>query len=401
VAFHLTIPLLSILILSTAMKDAYALVAHIIREYGPRRAGSDAETGAQLYLATVLRDFCDRVDVEPFRDALTAKFSSLRLFCLAYWTALLMPMFSTTGAFLLATANGLLFLGHFVMYRNWLDFLYPVLESRNVVGTIEPSGEVRRTVIFSGHMDSTPEFIWWYRLKNWGIRLMVLGGVSFALLPLYLGISLAFGLDVWGSPVWWVFAATSPFALTFFFIHGKKVVDGAQDNLSGVAVACAIGKQLSENRLRHTLVRVVSFGSEETGLRGSAAYVRTHWGDLRSQPHHIINLDGILDIDNMHIVTSEPSIPARHDADLNGRLVRAFEANGLPPKLAAIPVGATDAASFSRRGIPATSIVGLPMDRLHPTYHTRLDTIDCLDPVTLERMADILADMTRKWDEEA
>lgn len=380
------------------MKDAHSLVADIIDRFGPRKAGSEAETRAQQHLAVVLRGFCDRVNIEAFKAPLGAKFQSLKLFCVLYWIALVMPSFSTHGAFILAVINGVLFLGHFVMYRNWLDFAFAFAESRNVVGTLEPRGEVKRTIIISGHMDSTPEFIWWYWLKNWGIRLMIFGGVSFALLPVFYGISLVLDIKVWGSPAWWGFAATAPFALTFFFIHGKRVVDGAQDNLSGVAVACAVGKQLCSERLNHTRVKVISFGAEETGLRGSAAFYFNHRGYLKSTPHFIINLDGILDKDNMHLVTSEPSINTRHDKALNARLAKVFEEHGLPTKFGSILVGATDASSFSRNGIPATSIVGLPMDRLHPTYHTRLDTIDCLDPATLEQTAEILTAVIREWD---
>jgi len=383
------------------MKDAYSLVSDIIEKFGPRKAGSEAETKAQHYLAGLLSEFCDRVNVEPFKEPLGAKFQSLRIFCVLFWVSLLMPSYNLHGAFLLSSMNAFLFIGHFVMYRNWLDFAYPSSESRNVVGTVEPLGEVRRTVIISGHMDSTPEFIWWYWLKNWGIRLMVLGGLSFVLLPVYYLIALVMDLPVWDSPIWWVFMASSPLALMFFFIHGKKVVDGAQDNLSGVAVACTVAKQLSVERLQHIRVKVVSFGAEETGLRGSSAFHLIHKGFLHATPHHIINLDGILDRDNMHLVTSEPSIPARHDKELNARLARVFEAHGMPTKSASIPVGATDASSFSRWGISATSIVGLPMNRLHPTYHTRLDTIECLDPVTLERTADIIAAALREWDHEA
>ncbi len=382
------------------MTDAYSLVADIIERFGPRKAGSESETKAQLYLSELMSGYCDRVSVEPFRSPLGAKFCSLRVFCVLFWVALLMPSFSLHGAFILSGINAFIFLGHFVMYRNWLDFAYPSMESRNVIGTIEPMGEMRSTVIVSGHMDSTPEFIWWYWLKDWGIRLMVVAGLSFVLLPLYLGVSLALDVQVWESPVWWVFVGLSPFSLLFFFIHGKKVVDGAQDNLSGVAVACAVGKQLSAERLQHTRIQVVSFGSEETGLRGSYAFHLIHKGFLKATPHHVINLDGILDKDNMHLVTSEPSIPARHDKELNARLARVFEAHGMPTKSASIPVGATDASNFSRNGISATSIVGLPMNRLHPTYHTRLDTIECLDPVTLERTADILAAAIREWDGE-
>jgi acetylornithine deacetylase/succinyl-diaminopimelate desuccinylase-like protein len=380
------------------MDTPYRFVDHFIRTFGPRRAGSEAEKLAQHYVAQELDTFCDRVEVQPFMDALTAKFSSLRIFCLLFWSALLLPVVSVPLAFAVAAVNAVLYVGHFVMYRNWLDFLFPKKESRNVSGIIEPTGEVRRTLLFAGHMDSTPEFIWWYWFKDWGIRMMLVAGISFALLPIFYLVAMMMDMEVWMSVGWWIFVALSPLALTFFFIHGERVVDGAQDNLSGVAVAHAVGKRLAQARLSNTRIMVVSFGSEETGLKGSAAMVERFGKELRATPHHLINLDGILDIDNMFVIESELSIGVTHDKALAARVAEAFERNGLPPKLGTIPVGGTDASSFSRNGLSAMSIVGLPMDRLHPTYHTRLDTIDCLTPATLDRMVDILVDLAKDWD---
>lgn len=383
-----------------AMDTPYRFVDHIIRSFGPRRAGSEAERRAQQFVAEQLDTFCDRVEVQPFLDALTAKFSSLRLFCALHWAALVLPVVSVPLALAVSALNAVLYVGHFVMYRNWLDPLFPKRESRNVAGIIEPTGEVRRTLLFAGHMDSTPEFIWWYWFKDWGIRMMVVAGLSMVLLPLYLTIALVLGWEVWNGGLWWGFVVTAPLGLTFFFIHGNRVVDGAQDNLSGVAVAHAVGKRLAAQRLRHTRIMVVSFGAEETGLKGSGAFVRHYHAELTAVPHHLINLDGILDIDHMHIIRSEPSIPASHDPALIERTSAAFTRHGLPPKQGTIPVGATDASSFSRNGLSALSIVGLPMDRLHPTYHTRLDTIDCLTPATMDLMVDVLVDLATEWDHE-
>lgn len=380
------------------METPYLLVKHIIEKFGPRRAGSEAETKAQIYLSEQIQSFCDTVTVEPFKDALRAKFSSLKLFCIGFYVALILPKFSMEAALFVAFVNGFLFLFHFVMYYNWLDFLFPKIESRNITGTIEPKGEVKTTLLFAGHMDSTPEFIWWYWLKDWGIRLMLLGGVSFAILPIYYLIYLVLGYEVWMSIPWWIFVGTAPFSLTFFFIHGNRVVDGAQDNLSGVAVAHAVAKNLAGERLQNTRVKFISFGSEETGLKGSAAYVNKHQTALEAEKAFLVNLDGILEIDEMHIINKEVSLAQTHDSRLIDALGVAFEKHGLEKKLGTIPVGATDASSFSRNGLPAVSIVGLGMGNLHPTYHTRLDTIDCLSADTLDKMTNVLVDFARVWD---
>ena len=59
-----------------------------------------------------------------------------------------------------------------------LDFLFPKQTSWNVTGFIEPKNIVKKTILLSGHMDCVYEFKWWYRLKQFGAFLTVLGSSS-------------------------------------------------------------------------------------------------------------------------------------------------------------------------------------------------------------------------------
>ncbi len=381
------------------MENPYRFVGHFIDTFGPRRAGSEAETKAQHFLAEELRGFCQEVTVEPFDAALRAKFRSLRWFTLTFALALVLPYWSLTAALALALANALLYVFHFVLFHAVLDPFFPSMRSHNVVGNVESKELTKHTLIFAGHMDSTPEFIWWYWFKGFGARMMVIAGFSWLLLPLFYALALGFGWPVWMGLPWWAFVAVAPFSLAFFFIHGKRVVPGAQDNLSGVAVAFEVARRIAHTGgLQHTRIRMVSFGAEECGLKGSGAYAVRHKAKLIAENAHVINLDGILDIDHMHVIEREVMAMQSHHPPLIDALLEAFQRNGLPEKRGTIPIGGTDASSFSARGIPATSIVGLPMGQLHPTYHTRLDTLDCLDPVTLERISTVLVDFAKAWD---
>lgn len=381
------------------METPYRFVGHFIDTFGPRRAGSEAETKAQHFLATELRSFCGEVTVEPFDAALRAKFWSLRWFTLGFAIALVLPHWSLTAALMVALANALLYVFHFVLFHAVLDPLFPSMRSHNVVGNVEPKGNAKSTLIFAGHMDSTPEFIWWYWFKGFGARMMVIAGFSWLLLPVFYAIALAFSWPVWLSIPWWIFVGLSPFSLAFFFIHGRRVVPGAQDNLSGVAVAFEVARRIANaGGLQHTRIRMLSFGAEECGLKGSGAYAVRHKAKLIAENAQVINLDGILDIDHMHVIERELMAMQTHHPVLIEALLEAFERNGLPRKKGTIPIGGTDASSFSSRGIPATSIVGLPMGRLHPTYHTRLDVLECLDPVTMDLMSTVLVDLAQAWD---
>ncbi len=375
-------------------KTPLELVSTIIEKFGPRKAGSNAEKNAQEYFSEQLKPICNTVETEEFTDALTAKFSSLKIFCILFYSSLALPLWSVNIAIAVSALNTVVFFFHFLMYKDWLDILYPKLTSRNVIGTIEPTGEVKQIVIISGHMDSTPEFIWWYYFRDWGIRMMLVSGLAFVTLPVFYLSSMVFDFSPFLSYGWYCFAFCSIFSLSFFFIHGKRIVDGAQDNLSGVAVAFFAAHNLLKNgksTLQNTRLKIISFGSEETGLKGSKAYEQKHHDEL-TKATHIINLDGMLDINEMHIIDFELSLFARHDKYLIETLGKAFQSNGLENKSGMIPIGATDASSFTRNGIPAVSVVGLPMHKLHPTYHTRRDTIECLSNDTMSKMAKIIAD---------
>lgn len=363
-----------------------AIIYDIIDRFGGRPAGSEKEKEAQLYYKSLLEKFCDKVIIQPFTMYPQAKFESLKLFFGLYYLSLILFFFDTKLALLVSVVDLVFFLGHFVFYYHWLDPLFPKATSHNVVGTIEPTDEVRRTIIFSGHMDTTKEFIWWYRFKHAGIVMTTISGFMLVFWPLYLGAFVAvgsIGALKWG---WLFFAATSPMTLTMFFIHGKDFIQGAQDNLSGIAVGYSLGQYFAErdNRLKHTRIKIASFGTEELGLYGATAYAKAFKQELLAENAININLDGIKDRDKINIITSEIMLFVKYPEKLVNELKAAFEKEGIKYNPAPLSVGATDGAAMARQGIPAVAIVAQSLTQLDPTYHTRLDIPECVDVEALE-----------------
>lgn len=379
-------------------------IGRIIEKFGPRRAGSDSENKAQNYLFEELNQFCDKCENQVFYSALTAKFQSLRLFCLVYLTSYALFFYYPIISFFLALLNSVCFFLHFNSYRHILDFLFPKIKSSNVSGYIDPSSNLKQTIIFAGHMDSTPEFIWWYWFKNWGARAMIYAGVSFVVFPVFILMSIYFPELHFKSIfqiILGLFGLAIPLSVVFYFIHGKLVVPGAQDNLSGISVAFHTIKNLAHkypNGLKHTRIRMISFGSEETGLRGSNAYVKKNIEELIKENACLINLDGILDGNQIHIVKSEPMPWIQYDKHLIKSLSETFRNEKLSFKTGILPIGATDGASFARKKIPALTVIGLPLSGLHPTYHTRLDTIEWLNNDTLNKVTDVLVKFAENLD---
>jgi hypothetical protein len=401
------------------MSQLHSFISDYIQEFGPRRAGSEAETRAQQRFKSQLDEICTHAEEQPFRAALRGKFDALKATSLLYWGSLVLYWFWPTVALAVAVVNAIVLALNFVLYVHILDPLYRKRTSRNVVGTLEPNSDVRHTVILSGHMDSTPEFIWWYWLGHWGGPVTVLAVAQQLLWPVALGLSMAVssslpssGLFAGANSVWWFFAALSPLVITLFFIHGRRVVPGAQDNLSGVAVAYGVAKSFAQptktdadkpahSRLRHVRVMVVSFGAEESGLRGSRAFARANRHRLDPANTHFVNMDGIMEEDQMHVITLEPSRRKRYHRDVVHRVKNHLDQQGtVPARLKVLPIGATDGAELAAVGLRGTTIVGFGLKRLHPTYHTRRDVPEWVQPAALERTHRALVSYIQELDEE-
>jgi len=77
---------------------------------------------------------------------------------------------------------------------------------------------------------------------------------------------------------------------------------------------------------------------------------------------------------------------------------RAFVAANVPVKKLPLMVGASDASAFHINGIPAICVIGMDSGSLDPTYHTRLDVIENINPEALESMKKVLIQFIRTWD---
>jgi hypothetical protein len=372
-------------------------IQDIITRFGGRYFGSEQEKKAQYYTAEVLKKYCDKVDVEEFQSPLEAHFQALKIFCVLYIIVLVQIRIDIRIAAVLGILNTILFLGHFVTYRHWLDFLFTNKPSWNVIGDVEPMETATSTIIIAGHMDSVKEFKWWYRLKQTGAVLSVIAGIQISFLGLY-ALLAVFITAAWFSYIWWLFLLLTPVLIVFYDMHGEEVVDGASDNLSGVAVAVEMAKVFSVNKLKNTRVRVISFGSEEAALRGSFAYAKKHKQQLLDEKAFLFNLDSMKDLEHLTVVSSEINTLVFYKNEYLQLVENAFKATNTAYKKLPLGVGATDASAFHIHGLPAIAVIGMDSEHLDPTYHTRLDKIECLNPETMEAMKRVLVNFIETWD---
>lgn len=373
-------------------------IQEIINQFGGRYFGSEAEKKAQEFVKKELDKYCDKTEIIAFKSALEAHFQALKIFVFFYILVLFLIKIFPLAALVLGVLNAVFFFGHFVTYRHWLDFLFPQKTSYNVVGDIEPTEIPTSTIIFAGHIDSVKEFKWWFRLKDLGIALSLVAGFLiflqgiFALFPYFFPNSKV--VDI----IWWVFVVLSPTLWVLFDMHGKDTVQGANDNLTGVAMSVEMAKYFSQNRPKNTRIRCISFGSEEAGLRGAFDYAQSNKKQLLHENAVLVNLDTIKDEEFLTIASSEINTFCFFDKKLIAEMEASFKAKNTPVKILPLTVGASDASAFCIEGLPVISMIGMTTEKLDPTYHTRLDNLDHLDGKAMEKLKPVLIDFVEKRD---
>ena len=159
----------------------------------------------------------------------------------------------------------------------------------------------------------------------------------------------------------------------------KRVVDGANDNLSGCYMGIAILKALKDEgiELENTEIGVVLTGSEEAGLRGAKAWCEAHKGEFDDVPTFIFSYDTIHDPKYLMANYRDLNGTVKADKDVSDLFMEACKELDIPCLKGWVPPlgGATDSAAFAQAGFRATGVTGLN-HKLESYYHTRKDSYD-------------------------
>jgi hypothetical protein len=245
-------------------------IREICEKFGPRLPGTAAETRAAHFIAETLRKSCDEVTVEKHRFSPKSLDWNVTVYLAGYLGALVTYLYlPLLGAILIAAVLTVFLLTRLRGYEI-LEYLYPQGITRNVVAKVKAKEAPRKIVIFSGHHDSayyTPLFEKPY-IKFFAPIVIFILGCHFALLLANI-TSLAsewHGLTWLAAVSWMLFAISAIGGLVFvifrIFLFRNIAVMGANDNLSGVAVAAAAAEHFATNRPERTEVWAVSFGGE-------------------------------------------------------------------------------------------------------------------------------------------
>ena len=366
-------------------------ITHIIKTCGKRDPGSEGEKASCEYMAEVLKKDCgcEDVQLESYEVAPRAFYGWIYFTMTFVLLAIASFFFIPVLAIPLIIAGFAIVIIQFGFYKKLLDPLFKKKTSHNVTAIKKCTGEVKRRIIFNGHPDATWEWPVNYALGGVGFEghaIIAIGGALFYLVISVMRtakVGLAPSMPDPSDPIvkaGLIGLILVPFMVgLYFMVNYKRVVDGANDNLTGCYMGIAVLKYLKDEgiELENTEIGVVLTGSEEIGLRGSKAWAEAHKGEFQDVPTFFYAFDTINDPKYLMSNYRDLNGTVKSDAELADLFYEAAQEVGVPCKKGWIPPlgGAVDAAGFTQGGFRAAGVTGLN-HKLERYYHTRLDSYD-------------------------
>ncbi len=365
-------------------------ITHICKDMDTRSPGTKGEEQACEYMADVMKDLgCQSAEIEEFKEH-PASFFGWIYFTITLVLIGIILFFTVSPLFsIIAIALGLFIaFMQFGLYKKMMDPFFPELTGHNVTAIKKPTGEVKRRIFFNGHPDAAWEWPVNYKLGGVGfeghavicgvgaiyyivvsIIYLVNNGISFGMVE----TSFATKMALWGL----LFV---PFLVGLYWMWNEnRIVDGANDNLSGCYMGIAILKMLKEEGIEfeNTEIGVILSGSEEAGLRGSMAWSDAHKNDYNDVPTIILSYDTIHDPKYLMTNYRDLNGTIKVDKEVSDLFMESAKEVNVPCVRGWVPPlgGATDSAAFSKAGFRVTGITGLN-HKLEDYYHTRRDTYD-------------------------
>lgn len=377
-------------------------ITHICKDMDKRDPGSKGEKQACEYMADVLKNECgcERADVESFKENPGSFFGWIYFTITFVLAAIVLFFFCPIISALLIVLGLAIVLLEFGFYKKCVDRFFPEKTGHNVTAVKKCSGEVKRRIFFNGHPDAAWEWPVNYALGGVGFEahaiIFGIGAVYYLVLSILATVkNAAFGMigsdtNLFKMALWGLIFV--PFLVGLYWMwNEKRIVDGANDNLSGCYMGIAVLKALADEgiTLENTEVGVILSGSEEAGLRGSKAWCEAHKGEFDDVPTIILSYDTIHDPKYLMTNYRDLNGTVKVDKAVSDLFMESAADLNIPCKKGWVPPlgGATDSAAFAQAGFRATGITGLN-HKLEDYYHTRRDTYDNMN---LQGLADCFA----------
>lgn len=376
------------------------LVDDICDTIGPRASGSAEESRAARWLEEKLDSWGIEATIEKFHVAPSQVHALMLLIAGSYVVGYVASFFSPTVAFVSLSSIVVIALANRLLDSDLVESVLPKSWSTNVIGRIKPAEETKQLVLVAGHHDSAYHMPLLARPR---------------LYPIYKGavvVLLVSAIGIWLISLWdLVMPAVGAGSISDFFGHVERVVHiigafgvivaiaivaglirtsavpGANDNLTAVAVAWEVGRRLAESPPKHTEVWVASFGSEELGLKGSRNFALRHRAELRDAL--LINLESLGQSGKLNVLTGELPLLIRHSERAVTLVEEAAVSAEVHIQRRFLVPGLTDAASFSRYGLDATTLIRMTPEGYLEHYHVPADNPESISEENLDEALQI------------
>ena len=276
--------------------------------------------------------------------------------------------------------------------RLW--FRRRTLPTRPALNVVAEAGDpdARRTIVVLAHHDAAHSGLVFHpALPRIAMRSMpALHEKAEQSVPILYGVFLGpLLLALWGLLGWRPLrAAGMLFSLgasaAMANIGSSRVVPGANDNLSAVAVLVALARALRERPVEGVRVVLLSTGSEESFMEGMQAFGRRHFAGLPRETTEFVCIECV-GSPELCVVEAEGMLRMRHyTGETRERLARA----GLDARVELTrglrTVAATDALIALRAGYRTCTLGGVDEAKFPAHYHWPTDTPDNLNWTSVE-----------------
>ena len=162
-------------------------------------------------------------------------------------------------------------------------------------------------------------------------------------------------------------------------IATRPAVPGANDNLSGVAVALSVATALASNPPTGLRVILVSAGAEEALQQGIRAFARRYFADLDPARTWFLTLDTV-GSGRLVLLEGEGTVRMHDYGGTFKTLVGdCASEQGITVLRGLRSHNSTDGSVPLRHGFPSATLVSVDSHKLLPNYHLYTDTPDNID----------------------
>jgi hypothetical protein len=367
---------------------------------GPRWPGEDGDPPAVDFIAGELRRWGRQTRVEPIRVRPAFQIALALLCALAVAGSVVSVASPPLGVVILLVAS-------VAIYADLTGRPSPVrflTSSRRTANVTSPGHlpDARHRIVLTAHHDAARGGLLYARRARRRRRPSPLSRLAgrldlvfwFAIAALAAAVvRLVTGLDTNTMSAVQFIPTVALILLAALLVDNalSRVVPGASDNASGVAALLELAGRLERRPVENVDVWIVFTAAEEGFMLGIRAWLAAYADELHKDRTWFVNVDTVGNGRIHHATAEGYALLYRHDR----RLIAACERLGSRPHVLRL---GSDGVVPLMRGYPSVTLGALQNGRV-PNSHRPSDTVENVEPESVEAAADFVEALVRRIDE--